>query len=220
MERFTALILGATGATGKELLLQLLEDPDFERVKIFTRKPVDLKHPKLEPHTVDFDHPETWNHLLTGDILFSALGTTLKQAGSKPAQYKVDYTYALEAAQTAAEHGVRVLTHVSAYGADKNAWVFYSRMKGELEQSLLKLPFKTLHIFRPGLLDRSPDRERPMERITLKLILALNAVGILKRHRPMPVKVLAKQMIRVSKNRNAPGVNYYNLNQIFNLSPT
>lgn len=87
-----ATVLGATGAIGKDLVEQLLKDDTFDRVDIFVRREVKVPSAKLVTHVVDFDHPEQWADRLTGDVLFSTLGTTIKAAGSQAAQWKVDYT--------------------------------------------------------------------------------------------------------------------------------
>ena len=85
-----ALIIGATGATGKDLVTQLLKDADFKEVHVFVRKALKLEDPKLKVHVVDFEHPEDWKNLVKGDVAFSCLGTTLKAAGSKGAKEKGD----------------------------------------------------------------------------------------------------------------------------------
>lgn len=77
-----ALVIGATGAVGKDLVEQLLRDEAYERVDVFVRREVGIASPKLVPHVVDFDHPERWSELLTGDVLFSCLGTTIKAAAA------------------------------------------------------------------------------------------------------------------------------------------
>ena len=102
MDTKIALIIGATGATGSELVKQLLEDNHYSQVHIFVRCKPDLEHQKLHTHVVDFDQLDTWKDKLKGDVLFSAMGTTLKIAGSKAAQYKIDYTYQHDVAQAAA----------------------------------------------------------------------------------------------------------------------
>lgn len=94
-----ALVLGATGAIGKDLVALLLMDNTVERVDIFVRREVSISSEKLVVHVVDFDHPELWTDQLVGDVLFSALGTTIKAAGSQDAQWKVDYTYQYNAAR-------------------------------------------------------------------------------------------------------------------------
>lgn len=100
-----AIVIGATGAVGKELVKVLLSRPDYETVITFTRRPLGIDSPKLESHVIDFDRPDTWEDLVRGDVLFSALGTSLKQAGSKEAQYKIDHDYQLSFARAARAKG-------------------------------------------------------------------------------------------------------------------
>ena len=88
-----ALIIGATGATGKDLVNKLLHDNDFEEVHAFVRRPLEIESDKLKSHVVDFENPDSWKDLVKGDVAFSCLGTTLKDAGSKDAQRKVDFDY-------------------------------------------------------------------------------------------------------------------------------
>lgn len=217
MKNLTAIVIGATGATGKELVKLLLDDEDFQNVKVFIRREDDLSHPKLEKFIVDFDQIEDWKNDLRGDTLFSALGTTLKQAGSEDNQYKVDFTYQFEAAKAAAENGVKYYVLVSSTGADPKAFFFYPRMKGELEEAVKTLDFEEIHIFQPGILERNADDDRTMETLGLTAIKALNSVGLFKSQKPMPVKTLAEKMIKVSKSAPAEKVNYYKLDEIFDL---
>lgn len=88
-----AIVIGATGAVGQNLVKTLLYDDRYETVTTFTRRPLGFTHPKIQSFIVDFNLPDTWHHLVQGDVLFSALGTSLKQAGSKEAQYRVDHDY-------------------------------------------------------------------------------------------------------------------------------
>jgi uncharacterized protein YbjT (DUF2867 family) len=212
-----ALVIGATGATGKQLVSQLLAHPNFATVKVFVRKPMSLVHPKLEIHVVDFDAIDTWQYLLTGNILFSAMGTTLKQAGSKAEQYKVDVTYQYQVAKAAAANGVSTAVLLSAYGANANSWLFYSKMKGELEALFIALPFTSLHIFQPGILERFANDERVFERLSVKLIKAFNTIGLFRSQSPMPVAVLAAKMIKVAEKNTVNKVNYHRLLEIFEL---
>ena len=89
------LLIGATGATGSDLLKLLLDDDEVESVDIFVRRNTGVEHPKLTVHVINFEKPEEWSHLVKGDVLFSCLGTTRKDAGSKAAQWKVDYDYSI-----------------------------------------------------------------------------------------------------------------------------
>ena len=106
MNKKTAIVIGATGLVGEQLVRQLLEDDRYGTVKVFHRRTTGISHPKLVETVIDFDSPEEWKHLITGDELYSALGTTLKAAGSKEAQYKVDYEYQFQVAKIARENDV------------------------------------------------------------------------------------------------------------------
>ena len=185
-----ALIIGATGATGSALLTQLLADEKFSQVSIFVRKPVAVKHEKLIVHVIDFDKIDDYRDSIHGDVLFCCLGTTLKDAGSQDAQWKIDYTYQYEFAKLAKHGGIKHLVLVSSAFADAKARGFYVRMKGQLEQDVMALGFEHLSIFRPPSLIR-PNTDRLGEKIALPIIKALNAIGLVKNMRPMSVETLA-----------------------------
>ena len=106
MKEKTAIIIGATGLVGGALLDQLLDDPAYSSVVIFVRRSTEKQHPKLVEHVIDFAEPDSWKDLVKGDVLFSALGTTRKQAGSVAAQRIVDYDYQFQFAKIAAANGV------------------------------------------------------------------------------------------------------------------
>ncbi|WP_027377241.1 NAD(P)H-binding protein [Kaistella palustris] len=211
-----ALVIGATGATGKELVSKLLEDPAYTEVHVFVRKALQTKHAKLRTHIVDFDNPDKWNDLVKGDVAFSCLGTTLKNAGSKEAQYKVDYGYQYEFAKAAKENGVEDYILVSAYGASPKSKTFYSRMKGELEESVKNLHFDKITIFQPGMLER-PDSERTGEVLGGKIIKFANKLGVLTNQKPLPTGVLAQAMINSSKIKSN-GYSKIKLGNIFSFA--
>lgn len=193
-----ALVIGATGATGNDLVNQLCLDNDFDAVEIFVRRRSDFHHEKVKAHIVDFDRPEEWNHLVRGDVAFSCLGTTLKSAGSKDKQWKIDYDYQFQFAKAAKENSVENYILVSAYGADSSSKLFYSKMKGELEEAVKDLNFESTTIFKPGMLERK-DTDRNGEVLGLKIIKLLNKIGLFKSQQPLPTSVLAKAMINASK---------------------
>ena len=210
-----ALIIGATGATGKDLLSQLLADDTYSEVHCFVRKPLALTHPKLHAHVVNFDTPEAWADLLHGDVAFSCLGTTLAVAGSKEAQWRVDYDYQYAFAQQCKANGVPTFVLVSAAGATTQSKLFYNRMKGALEEAVKKLNFPRLLIFQPSVLIRS-NNDRGGENLSVKTINFLNKLGILKRYRPMPTEILAEKMLSAVYN-SPKGTFTFALNKIFEL---
>ena len=208
-----ALIIGATGATGKDLLAKLLEDEAYSEIHSFVRKPMSITHPKLYAHVVDFDTPEAWADLLHGDVAFSCLGTTLAVAGSKDAQWRVDYDYQYAFAEHCKNNGVSTFVLVSAAGAKAQSKLFYNRMKGALEEAVKKLNFPRLLIFQPSILIRS-NNDRGAENFSVKAIHFLNKIGLFKRYRPMPTNVLA-QRIRREVATATEGVHTFTLDEIF-----
>lgn len=208
-----ALIIGATGATGKDLVTQLLADDTYNEVHCFVRKPLALTHPKLHAHIVNFETPEAWADLVRGDVAFSCLGTTLAMAGSKDAQWRVDYDYQYAFAQQCKANGVPTFVLVSAAGATAQSKLFYNHMKGQLEDAVKALDFSCLLIFQPSVLIRS-NSDRSGENFTVKAFKFLNKLGILKRYRPMPTEVLAEK-IRKEVAKVSQGIHTFTLDKIF-----
>ncbi|WP_313971826.1 NAD(P)H-binding protein [uncultured Selenomonas sp.] len=188
-----AVLIGATGAVGKDLLQALLEDARYTEVVAFARRALGVQHEKLREHTIDFDAPATWQELVKGDVLFSTLGTSLKQAGSKEAQRHIDYDYQLVFAKAARANGVKSLVLLSSIGADSKSSIFYLRLKGELDDAVQCLGFDSLTIMRPPSLIRAKSK-RFGETASVKLLQAVNAIGLAKRLAPMETVVVAHSM--------------------------
>ena len=191
------LVIGSTGATGIELTKQLIEQEEFTEIHVFVRNIPTINHPKLNVHKVDFNEINIWSEKLKGDVLFLAMGTTLKTAGSKEAQYKVDVTYQFETAKAAANNNVPKLILVSSTGANQNSIFFYPKIKGELEEMVKKLNFKSIYILRPLVLDRGEVMMRPTERKTIAFIKRFNKFGLLDSQKPMATSFLASKMIKL-----------------------
>lgn len=213
----TAIVIGATGLTGAQLVNQLLKDSRFEKIKVFVRKTTGIVHQKLQEHIVDFNKPETFKDLVRGDVLYSAMGTTLKSAGSKEAQYVVDYTYQYNMAKMAATNGVSALVLVSSAGANTSSSIFYSRIKGELERDVQLLQFKSIHIFRPGMLAGPRKEHRGGEKIgiaVMNLVSKIPGLGALK---PILGAQVAQAMINATFKHDV-GIYTYSLGEVFKLA--
>ena len=193
-----ALIIGATGATGKNLVDVLLQDPDYIEVVIFVRRLTGLAHPKLKEIQTDFDKLEEVSGSIKGDVLFSCLGTTLKTAGSKDKQWHIDYEIPAKFADIAKRNGVSKTVLLSAYGASPTSKVFYSKIKGTLEKYIEGLAFDQFIIFRPGLLLRE-STDRFGERVSAGVLKFLNSLGLIRKFRPLPTSVLAEKLARAPK---------------------
>jgi uncharacterized protein YbjT (DUF2867 family) len=213
----SALLIGATGLVGSHLLDLLLKDDRFGIIKVFARKSTGKKNDKIEEYLVDFDKMGEWARYLTGDVLFSALGTTIRKAGSQSAQYRVDFTYQYDTALNAAENGVSTYVLVSSAGASPGSKVFYSRMKGELEEAVCKLAFNKIRIIRPGILDGNRNESRPMEKFAIGVSRGLAYVPGLRQFRPVHAETVAKAMINACFDEPAR-IGKYTLEEVFTLS--
>ncbi|MRG46692.1 NAD(P)H-binding protein [Chitinophaga sp. SYP-B3965] len=208
-----ALIIGATGATGKDLVNVLLQDPAYTAVVIFVRRPSGMTHPKLLEILTDFDKLDEVGAQITGDVCFLCLGTTLKAAGSKEKQWHIDYDIPLKFAGIASEKGIPRMVLLSAHGASSNSGVFYSRMKGKLEEDIASLAFDQYIVFKPGMLLRK-NTDRSGERIMAGVLNFLNSLGVIRKFRPLPTAVLAEKMAKAPKVLTA-GKHVIALDKIF-----
>lgn len=212
----TAIVIGATGLVGSEVLELLLKDEHYQKVKVFHRRSTEISHPKLEENIIDFEKIEEWRDLIIGDELYSALGTTVKKAGSQEAQYTIDFTYQYETAKAAAENGVKKYSLVSSAGANYRSRLFYSRLKGELDNAVKELSFEVTTILRPSILDGDRNEIRPGEKFGLLMARLFTKIPGLKKYRPILGKKVAQGMIN-SLHKCPPGYHVFELGEIYYL---
>ena len=194
----TAIVLGASGLVGTELVHQLLNSSEFEKVKIFVRRSLGISNSKLEEQLINFENLEAWKHELVGDTLFSCMGTTLKTAGSKEKQYLVDFTYPYNCIEAAIDNGTKQIILVSSIGAKATSSNFYLRIKGKLEEAIKKLNPSNFIVFRPSILDGNRVESRPAEYKAIKIMRILGKLPFLKKYDPTLVRDLAGCMIRLA----------------------
>lgn len=196
MHERTILIAGATGLVGRELLAGLLADPTVAAVHSLGRRASALQHPKLTSDVVDFTALPV---LPRADEVYLALGTTIKDAGSQPAFRAVDFDANLAVAKAALAAGAKRVGLVSAMGADVNSRIFYSRVKGELEQALMRMPFEGLVIARPSMLlgnrQALGQRVRPGEVWATRLQKVLGWL-IPANYQPIEAAAVAQALLR------------------------
>ena len=210
-----AIVIGGTGMVGLQLVKQLIEDEKYDEIISLVRRSSGINNPKLQEKIINFDEPESWSDLVTGDVLFSTLGTTIAQAKTKDAQFKVDYTYQFIVAETAAKNGVGTYVLISSAGANSKSSVFYTNMKGKLEDAVQALSFKQITIIRPGQLAGNRAEKRKSEKIALSIMYFINKLGLLKRYKPIQAYQVAQAMINAAENKNS-GI--YSLDKVFELA--
>lgn len=195
MTKRIVFIAGATGLVGRAILDGLLVDETVAEVHSLGRRVPMIQHPKLRAHVVNF---ASLPLLPFADELYLAVGTTIKVAGSQDAFRAIDLDANLAVARAALIAGVKRVGLVSAMGADSNSKVFYSRVKGDLENSLAEMPFNGLVIARPSLLvgDREAAGQpvRRGERLGFALSKALGFL-IPADYKPIEATAVAKALL-------------------------
>ncbi|MBF0595999.1 NAD(P)H-binding protein [Faecalibacter rhinopitheci] len=210
-----AIIIGATGATGKYLVNELINDTQFEEIIALVRRPSFQPQSKLKEVVIDFNQLQNYKEVMTADVAFSVMGTTLKDAGSKEAQWKVDFEYQCQFAEICSEMNVKTFVLLSAIGASPTSSIFYTRMKGELEVAIQQFNFEKVLIFQPASLIR-PNTTRFGEKVMTALVGGINGLGLFKKYQVIHVKDLAKALKEGAKNASN-GVHYFNVKSIKKL---
>jgi uncharacterized protein YbjT (DUF2867 family) len=196
-----AIVIGATGLVGNLILNEILKDNDFSEVRIFVRKSVGIINPKLKEIVNPLNDIAALSSEIQGDVLFNALGTTIKKAGSKKEQQRIDRDLPIAFARFASQNGVKFMLNVSSTGASLKSG-FYLKTKAEMENGTEKFfPGSVFH-FRPGLLIGNRKEFRPFEKIAYGAMKLIDPVltGSAIKYRSMPTDKLAKAMVSLSKN--------------------
>jgi len=199
-----ALIAGATGLIGSQLLEILLADSYYDKVIAPTRKPLDIQHPKLINPIISFDKLSEHSNALKADDVYCCLGTTIKKARSKEAFRKVDLAYPLTFAQMAKENGSENFLLVSALGANKDSSIFYNKVKGETEEAISAVGIKSVHILRPSLLI-GPRKEHRSGEDAAKFVYKYLDFLVPEKYKGIESIKVARAMIAFAK-KEQPGI--------------
>jgi len=204
-----ALVVGGSGLVGGHLLRQLSAGARYDEIVALTRRPVGFALPRVREVVVDLDRPESYREHLAVDDVYCCLGTTIKKAGSQEAFRHVDLEIPLAVAEAAAGAGARQYLIVTAVGADARSRIFYSRVKGELEEALARLPL-TLKVFHPSFLLGERQESRPAERVGVAVARATRGlfVGGLTRYRAIAAADVARAMIVAAGRDDGPRTVY------------
>ncbi len=206
----TAVVIGASGLVGSLVVKQLLADDAFDKVRVLVRKPLQLSHAKLEQQVVDFSNYDDYQTKLgTGDCIFCCIGTTNANVKGNQTEYrKIDFDIPVNAARFGHEAGFEHYLLVSAMGANAQSRIFYSRLKGEVEEVIGTFQFKSFHIFRPSFLLGKRTEQRIGETIG-KALSKLFAFIIPSKYKPIEAEAVAKAMVTAAKKQNSGTAVYY-----------
>ena len=209
----TAVIIGATGAVGREISNEILSGEYYDRIYILGRSSIS-KLPDEERLTkiiIDFENIDFDMDILENADVFASLGTTLKIAGSKENQRKIDVDYTVNFAKLC-EGKIRSFNVVSAMGANSKSKSFYTSLKGELEDKLKEMNIGVLRIFRPSLLISKREDKRILEEVFFKIspILKVLLKGKLKKYSPIEASLLGKEIVRFATENKGEGTYTYN----------
>jgi uncharacterized protein YbjT (DUF2867 family) len=214
----TAIVIGATGLVGKELVNNLLKDNYYDTIKVFLRKPLTIENNRLKQFIIDFDDIKKSSDNIEGDVVFCSLGTTIKVAGSQEAFSKVDYSYVLNFAEAAKKNTVKQFILVSSLGVSEAGGNFYLTVKRDVENALKKLNFHSLVIVRPSMLLGERNETRIAEMIGKSLMNSLRFlfIGKLKKYKAIEAKIVAHAMVSLSKT-DLEGVSVFESDRLHEL---
>ena len=197
-----ALIAGATGLVGKELVQFLLKTDYYNSLHIVGRRPYELEHLKIKSYKVDFNHFEEFKCSALIHDVYICLGTTMKKAGSRENFSKVDFGYILKIGQWARKNSVGKLAVISSMGSSESSKNFYLRTKGEMEKAIANLILPNVIVMRPSLLLGQREEFRLAEKmgIIFSRPLIKLMIGRLRKYRPVYASQVAKAMFHLTIN--------------------
>ncbi|TDG37222.1 NAD-dependent epimerase/dehydratase family protein [Pedobacter changchengzhani] len=213
-----AILIGATGLIGADLLGKLLASSAYSEVLVITRKEVKNTNTKLKQLIIDFEDLNKHADKITGDDVFCCIGTTAKKTPDKALYKKIDYQYPFDVAKIAFANGAKSYHLVSSMGADANSSIFYSRTKGEIERDLKLVGFESLNIYQPSLLVGDRKEDRFLEGFMFGLMKVINPllIGRLKKYRSIKIEKVASAMLSQA-NKNLKGIFTYPSDEIEEL---
>lgn len=221
MNEYTAVVIGASGLIGNNLVRELLREDVFKKVRVLVRREINIIHPKLQQEIVDFNDINDYTGKFGfGDVIFCCIGTTQKKVkGNKEVYTRIDFDIPVNAARMGIVNQFKKFLIVSSIGANENSINFYLKLKGKTENALQQFPFESLSIFRPSILLGDRNEIRPGEKIMQSIMKAASVVfmGSLKRYRAIDASVVAKAMVNESK-RNNPGIHILDYTDMISLA--
>ena len=193
----SVVIVGATGLTGNALLQELIGEPEVTQIRIFVRKPIADLPKKVTQITTDFSDCSLLKEQVIGDVIYCCVGTTRKKTPDLTDYRKIDFGINIGMATLAKENGFPTVHLISAIGASTTSRIFYSKLKGEIEEAMKELNFDNCYIYQPSMLIGSRTESRPLEFLSQKLMLFFEGLHLLSKseYHSIRVETIAKSML-------------------------
>ncbi len=216
MKGKTALLFGASGLVGSHLLEELIHDNNYTSIKLFSRKHIEISNSKVIQYVVNFNRLEEFSALMTGDVMFCCLGTTIGKVGSQIAFRNVDYVIPVKLAYIAKKNYIDKFLVVSSIGANKNSNKFYLKTKGEMEASVIQSGVYKIGIIRPSLLLGKREEFRFGETLfkALSPIMNIFLQGSLRKYRGIQAEQVARAMLEIAETLES--VKYFESQELEN----
>ncbi|QDO93052.1 NAD-dependent epimerase/dehydratase family protein [Formosa sediminum] len=193
----TAIVLGATGLTGNNLLNALLNDSSYNRIVLFSRSTCGIKNAKITEYLIDVFELDNYKTLFRADVVFCCIGTTKTKTPDKTIYHKIDYGVPVVAANLCVKNNITRFICISALGADSKSKIFYNRTKGEMEAVVLSLNLKHTYLLQPSLITGPRNEFRLGETIGKVLINIVSPlfIGKLEKYKPIQTKTIVSAML-------------------------
>ena len=215
-----AVISGATGLVGKELLNHLIEEDYYEKIYILSRRPLTYSNPKLEVIVINYDDTQSYKDKFSAHHYYCCLGTTIKQAKSLYNFYRVDYLYVYRLASLAEkDSNCSQFILLTSVGAKPSSSIFYNRVKGQVEHEVAKLSIKGIHFLRPSILLGHRTKKRTYEEVgkICFAIIRFFLIGSYAAFLAIQARKVAIAMFRIAKSETE-GTNIYSPNKMIQIS--
>lgn len=200
----SAIILGATGLTGSLLLQFLLKDSRYGKIKLFSRTSVGIKHLKIEEFLGDLINLKAFKNDFMADEVFCCIGTTKAKTPDKEMYGMIDYGIPKKAAELCKKNGIDILVIISALGANSKSRIFYNRVKGQMEEAVLRLQIPKTHILQPSLIGGTRKEKRSGEWWAKQYMKIINfsLIGPLRKYRSISPESIVKSMLWLANNKH------------------
>lgn len=194
----SVVIVGATGLTGNAILHELIGEPEVTEIRVFVRKTIAGLPEKITQITTDFSDFSLLKEHVIGDVIYCCVGTTRKKTPDLNDYRNIDFGINIGMAKLAKENGIPTVHLISAIGASTSSRIFYSKLKGEIEEAMKELQFTHCYIYQPSILIGSRTESRPFEFLGQKLMLFFEGLRLLSKneYHSIRVETIAKAMIK------------------------